>query len=78
MPNYKSVAAYMQAKSQHKAVQEAKDNVQKAQAKVVRLRTLHSQLCKAFGDSGNIRQQLENAENELETLKEALKQQIIS
>ena len=70
MPNYKSVTAYQQAKSRHSFVQEAKDKLQEAQAKVARLRTLHSQLCKEFGDSGNVRQQLENAENELEVLKQ--------
>lgn len=74
MPNYKSVADYMQAKSRQKAVQEAQDKLQKAQANIVRLRTIHSRLCKEYGDSGQIRQQLANAEDELEILKEALKQ----
>jgi hypothetical protein len=70
MPNYKSIAAYQQAKSRPSIVQETKNKLQEAQAKVVRLRTLHSKLCKEFGDSGNVRQQLENAENELEVLKQ--------
>jgi transposase len=74
MPNYKSVADYMQARSRHKAVQEAQDKLHSCQANVVRLRTIHSQLCKEYGDSGQIRQQLAHAEDELETLKEALKQ----
>ncbi|HEY9638528.1 MAG TPA: hypothetical protein V6D14_34410 [Coleofasciculaceae cyanobacterium] len=74
MPNYKSVAAYTQTKSRLKAVQEAKAKLPEAEAKLTRLRVLHSQLCKEFGDSGNVRQQLEDAENQLDKLKETLKQ----
>jgi HPt (histidine-containing phosphotransfer) domain-containing protein len=73
MPNYKSITAYSQTKSRIKAVQEAEAKLPEAEAKVKRLRTLHSQLCKEFGDSGNVRQQLEDAENHLAQLKQALK-----
>jgi Spy/CpxP family protein refolding chaperone len=74
MPNYKSINAYAQTKSRIKAVQEAEAKLPEAQAKVTRLRALHSQLCKEFGDSGNVRQQLEQAENYLQSLRDTLKQ----
>lgn len=77
MPNYKSFADYNQTKSRIKAVQEAKAKLPEAEAKVTRLRTLHSRLCKEFGDSGNVRQHLEDAENQLQKLKQTLKQESV-
>jgi hypothetical protein len=77
MPIYKSVDHYTKKKSRLTAVQEAQAKLPEAQAKVERLRALHSQLCKELGDSGGVRQQLENAEIYLEELREALKQQAI-
>ncbi len=77
MRNYKSVDAYVQRKSHLKAVQEAKAKLPEAQAKVARLRALHSELCKEYGDSGSVRQQLEEAEDYINKLKEVLKQPVI-
>jgi flagellar biosynthesis chaperone FliJ len=75
MPNYKSVTVYNQIKSRSKAVQEAQEKIPEAQANVIRLRQRHSKLCELFGDSGVVRQELENAENYLEQLKETMRQQ---
>jgi flagellar biosynthesis chaperone FliJ len=77
MPKYKSIADYKQVKSRLLAAQEASSKITEAKANVERLRGLHAKYCELFGDSGSVRQQLENAENYLEQLKEALKQQAI-
>lgn len=69
MPNYKSVEAYHQVKSRLRTAQEAKAKIPEAQAKVARLREVHSALCKEFGDSGSVRQRLEEAEIYLEQLR---------
>lgn len=69
MPNYKSVEAYQSAKTKSQN-QEAKQRaIALAQNRVSQLSTLHSQLCNQHGDSGSVRQQLEDAESYLESLR---------
>ncbi|MBD1807895.1 hypothetical protein H6F98_20925 [Microcoleus sp. FACHB-SPT15] len=78
MPNYKSVDDYTQRKARLKAVQDAQAKLPEVKARVERLRKLHSELCKKCGDSGSVRQQLEDAENSLEELQKVLKQPVSS
>jgi hypothetical protein len=61
MPNYKSVEQYQQAKAKNLRRQELEN-------KIKDLTNRHALLCQYYGDSGKVRQELENALQELENL----------
>jgi two-component sensor histidine kinase len=69
MPNYKSVEAYQTAKTKSQNQEAKQQAITLAQNRVNQLSSLHSQLCNQHGDSGSVRQQLEDAESHLEGLK---------
>lgn len=69
MPNYKSVEDYQSAKAQSQNQEARQLTITLAQNRVNHLLSLHIQLCRMHGDSGSVRQQLEDAESYLESLK---------
>jgi hypothetical protein len=71
MPNYKSLTQYQQAKAKAESKEAYQERIALAQERVDQLLSLHVQLCRMHGDSGSVRQQLEDADNHLESLKQS-------
>jgi len=69
MPNYKSLTQYQQAKAKAESQQAYQARIALAEERVSQLLSLHCQLCRMHEDSGSVRQQLEDAESYLESLK---------
>ena len=69
MTNYKSLIQYQQAKAKAESQEAYQNKIALAQERVDRLTSLHVQLCRMHGDSGSVRQQLEDADSHLEELK---------
>jgi hypothetical protein len=75
--NYKSIAEYQEAQ-RSKAIEPSKgqqpeidgNSLEALQQEAQRLEALHTQLCAEHGDSGSIRQKLEETWQKLEDIKE--------